>query len=209
MNLLGVTGAINAVSGIAGKFFGNKEAKETNIHDEQMAAYEAMASENYDRTNRTWWDSFVDGLNRLPRPLLAFMVIGCLIWAPIDPYGYAAAMRAYELTPEWMAIIFGQIILMFVGGRMLDNWKMGKGKSAKEVKAIMDEIQELKAMGSEKAQEAQGEVLTSQPVVAGDPYEEVPGRLSNAALEAELKDTSKPMSLPAIVEWNRRRQGND
>ena len=128
-------GGLKSVDGILGRFFKNKDTAEANTHSEQMSAMQAMAAEFQYRENRTWFDSLVDGLNRLPRPLFAGLVIALLFWAPVDPISFAAAMQAYNLVPEWLALILAQIILLYVGGRMLDKWPSRlKGPSKKESK---------------------------------------------------------------------------
>lgn len=72
-------GALKGVDKILGRFFRNRDKLETNIHDEQKAALAAFAAEFRQLSKRTWFDSLIDGINRLPRPTLAFLVIGMLV----------------------------------------------------------------------------------------------------------------------------------
>ncbi|MGE4221616.1 MAG: 3TM-type holin [Alphaproteobacteria bacterium] len=143
VNLLG-GGLLQGLDAMLARFAGNKDAAEANLHSEQIAAIQSAAAEFAPRENRTRWDSFIDGLNRLPRPLLAFMVIAVLVWAPLDPTGFARVMTAYGLIPEWLVIVMGQVILLFCGGRMLERWP-GRlaGPSAQAVQstlALMDDL---------------------------------------------------------------------
>ena len=79
----GIGETADKVSKAVSRFTGDKVQTEKNIHTEAQAVYEGYKSEfASDRPGRTWWDSLVDGLNRLPRPALAFGVIGLLAWAP-------------------------------------------------------------------------------------------------------------------------------
>lgn len=179
----GLGSTVQGVSRGIATFTGDKVQREGNIHEEQMAVSQGMAAEYQYRGHRTWFDALVDGLNRIPRPLLAFEAIALPHWAIMDPVGFSVAMQALALMPEWLAIIFGQVVLLFFGGRMLDRWngKM-KGPSKEEVQQVLDNIKELKSL---KAPDDT--------------------RMAEEDYQSELKDTTKPMSNEAIMEWNRRR----
>ena len=146
-------GALKSVDSILGRFVKNKDAAEANIHSEQMSASESMAAEFQHRENRTWWDSLIDGINRLPRPLMVFEALALLHWAVIDPLGFAATMTALNTVPEWLALVIAQVILLYMGGRMLDKWngKM-KGPSRKQVEETMNAMRELRAMKEQESQ---------------------------------------------------------
>ena len=148
VNLLG-GGLLQGFDAILARFAGNKDTAEANLHAEQIAAIQSAAAEFAPRANRTRWDSFIDGLNRLPRPLLAFMVIAVLVWAPLDPIGFARVMTAYGLIPEWLVIVMGQVILLFCGGRMLERWP-GRlaGPSADTVQSTLALMDSLSRQGA-------------------------------------------------------------
>ncbi len=196
-----IVGGINAVGGLVKSIFGDKSAREDNEHSEQEAAFNELSSEAaaQQRDNRNWFDTLVDGLNRLPRPIIAFGVLAAMIWCPIDPVGFSATMQAYTLVPQWLALIFGQIILLFFGGRMLDKWNMNP-TDPKVVSATIAHIKELRDMDG-KVQTSQQQVQSVSPVVSGDPYKEA-SKISDTQYEKEMKDLSKPLSLDAIVAWN-------
>lgn len=197
---------IEQVGGLVTKVFGNKEKRDDAVSSEQGKVLDQFAAEFHHGAGRTWFDSLIDGLNRLPRPLLFGYCFTMLMWPLFEPESFSIAMNSYTIMPEWLVqFIFG-VTAVYVGGRILTkDFKMG-GPSSKMVKQMLDNQKALhEAFASGKPQEGQEEALSEQPVVAGDPYEEVPGRLSNGELEASLK-SSKPMSLPALVEYNRRLQ---
>ncbi|MCF8500537.1 MAG: holin family protein, partial [Rhodospirillum sp.] len=112
-SLLG--GGLGAIDDILGRFWKNKDLLEANVHGETDNVLNAYAAEfTATRANRTWWDSLVDGLNRLPRPAMALGVVGLMAWAPVDPVGFSQAMRAYALVPEWLAgTLFGVAAFYF------------------------------------------------------------------------------------------------
>ncbi len=192
----GASGVIKGVNSLVGTVFGDKRQIETNIHSEQSDAMKAMAAENMQiRENRTWFDSLIDGLNRLPRPVIAFLVIGVFVYAPYDPIHFAIIMQSYSATPEWLAYLLMQVVLLFFGGRMLEKAKFG-GPSKKAVKQMMDNIRDLEKMRDERNAEDIGHV--SQP----GGYK--PSVVEPAEATDDIHDTSKPLSNDAILEWNRR-----
>ncbi|HKI61807.1 MAG TPA: 3TM-type holin, partial [Mariprofundaceae bacterium] len=75
-------------------------------------------AEFHSRQNRTVWDSFVDGLNRLPRPILTFAILSFFVWAPLYPEKFLEIAKAYELMPTGYWALLSVIIGFYFGGRM-------------------------------------------------------------------------------------------
>lgn len=176
---------ISGILNLGGKFLDGRAAKESNIHDEQIAASAQFGAEFQPRAQRTWWDSFVDGLSRLPRPVFAFAVVAMFIYAPMDPLHFAQIMQAYGLVPEWLAIIVAQIILLYMGGRMLEKWPSRmKGPSLDDIKEVTETqkaIEELKTLNKKEE---------SAPYL----------RLDDAETPDSAKKPAGP--LPSINKWN-------
>ena len=129
------------------RVFKDKDVLEANIHSEQMAVHNAMSAEFHNRHNRNWFDSLIDGLARLPRIVIAFEVVGLFHWAVLDPISFSVAMTALALVPEWLALIVGQVILLWFGGRMLEQWKGNLyGPNPKHVKEVLTAIAEIKQL---------------------------------------------------------------
>jgi hypothetical protein len=110
---------------VAEVFTENKENQGKRAHDETMAGLDLdkaslmqFAAEFHDRSNRTWWDSLVDGLNRLPRPLMAIAVLGFFVLAPLDPLYFMQIAKAYEVMPEGYWALLSVVIGFYFGGRM-------------------------------------------------------------------------------------------
>lgn len=194
----GIFDLISAGLGLGGKWLDNKAQREQNVHNEQMSVSGQFAAEfNYRGANRTWFDSLIDGINRMPRPFIVFGMIWLLSMSAWDPIWFAEIMTGLSLTPDWLAILFGQIILLFFGGRMLENWSMSKPPSVKQVKQVTDTIEMLRKLRAER--DAQKDSPTA-PTLPQSPL------MPELAFEAEMADESKPLSNAAILEWNRRRQ---
>ncbi|WP_041796048.1 3TM-type holin [Pararhodospirillum photometricum] len=131
-------GGVAALDALAARFAPNKDLLEANLHAEaaqQLGAYAAEYTAPRDR--RTPWDSAVDGLNRLPRPFMAFAVMGLMAWAPIDPAGFALAMQAYALVPEWLAATLFGVAAFYFTSRHFERRLELKGPDPATVQAVM------------------------------------------------------------------------
>ena len=49
-----------------------------------------------------WFDRFMDGVNRLPRPALALGTLGMFVAAMVDPLCFSQRMQGIALVPEPM-----------------------------------------------------------------------------------------------------------
>jgi hypothetical protein len=85
-------------------------------HD--VASLEQFAPELQPRATRTRWDSFIDGLNRVPRPLITLGVLAFFMLAPLDPLRFAQIARAYDLMPDGFWALLSIIVAFYFGGRM-------------------------------------------------------------------------------------------
>ncbi len=82
----------------------------------QMAALNQLSTE-YGQANAGWFDSLVDGLNRLPRPLLAFGTIGMFVYAMVDPPQFAQRMVGLNAVPEPLWWLLGAVVAFYFGAR--------------------------------------------------------------------------------------------
>jgi hypothetical protein len=119
------------ISGVLGVLFGNganviKDAAEVfHVNAEnadardvelQRAVLEEFAHE-FAAPRRNLFDSIVDGMNRLPRPLLALGTVFLATLAMIDPVWFAARMQGIALVPEPLWWLLGAIISFYFGAR--------------------------------------------------------------------------------------------
>jgi len=63
------------------------------------------------------FDQFMDGINRLPRPMLAFGTLGLFITAMVDPVWFATRMQGLALVPEPLWWLLGAIVSFYFGAR--------------------------------------------------------------------------------------------
>ncbi len=106
------------VETVGGVFAENKEAKGQRSHQADMAILEQFSSEFRNIQGRTRWDSFVDGLNRLPRPLITLGILGMFVLAPYDPVRFLEIATAYQVMPAGFWGLLSIIIAFYFGGRM-------------------------------------------------------------------------------------------
>jgi Holin of 3TMs, for gene-transfer release len=93
-------------------------AERLALSAQDLASLQQFAAEFQPRAKTTWWDSFIDGLNRLPRPLITLSVGAFFVLAPLDPLRFAQVARAYELMPDGFWALLSIIVAFYFGGRM-------------------------------------------------------------------------------------------
>ena len=93
-------------------------AERLALSAQDLASLQQFAAEFQPRAKSTWWDSFIDGLNRLPRPLITLGVGAFFVLAPLDPLRFAQVARAYELMPDGFWALLSIIVAFYFGGRM-------------------------------------------------------------------------------------------
>lgn len=120
-----VTGIFRPAKELVEVFKPNAEKEATRGHLERMeisrqdlASLEQFAAEFKSKRTSTAWDSFVDGLNRLPRPLITLGILGLFILAPADPIRFLEIARAYQIMPDGFWALLSIIIAFYFGGRM-------------------------------------------------------------------------------------------
>ena len=59
----------------------------------------AQGGEEYQHPALSWFDRLVNGLNRLPRPFLAFGTLGLFSYAMVDPEAFAKRMVGLNAVP--------------------------------------------------------------------------------------------------------------
>lgn len=126
MSILGgITGLVTGIGKSVEKNWkaikGDKAAEEAAIHNEQIELLKQFAAEFIARPRATWWDSFVDGLNRLPRPMLTFSIIGIFVWAFYDPGAFALYMAAMDIVPDQLWLMFMTIVAFWFGSRLISQ----------------------------------------------------------------------------------------
>ncbi len=66
---------------------------------------------------RGGFDRFMDGVNRLPRPMLALGTLGLFITAMVNPLWFSERMQGIALVPEPLWWLLGVIVSFYFGAR--------------------------------------------------------------------------------------------
>ncbi len=111
-----VTALADAASDVAEVFTPSATKRMELSAAAQMAALNQLSTE-YGQQNAGWFDSLVDGLNRLPRPLLAFGTIGLFVYAMVDPPQFAQRMVGLNAVPEPLWWLLGAVVAFYFGAR--------------------------------------------------------------------------------------------
>ena len=106
----------DAAKGLAEVFTPSATRQMELSAEAQMAALRQLGDE-YGLPSTGWFDRMVNGLNRLPRPLLAFGTIGLFIYAMVDPVKFAARMVGLNAVPEPLWWLLGAVVAFYFGAR--------------------------------------------------------------------------------------------
>ncbi|WP_420585794.1 holin family protein [Ruegeria sp.] len=179
-------GSRNIVTEVAGAFRPNAEASAQRAADAQSAALAQFAAE-FAHPKQGVFDRFIDALNRLPRPIMAFGTIGFFVFAMYDPIAFGKRMAALDLVPDFLWAILLSIIGFYFGARELKKFRdRGPRLSADDVTGVIDRMQQIEAQRPEpepapaatKAAVSRAEPRTDAPDAAPD------AATGNAAIDA-------------------------
>jgi len=93
--------------------------------DAYLAAHASHLAEfQYGRAG--WFDTLVNGLNRLPRPMLALGTLALFVYAMADPDGFALRMQALAIVPEPLWWLLGAVVAFYFGAREAHHARLGK-----------------------------------------------------------------------------------
>ena len=118
--LIGSPAAVSALGeaaqGVAEVFVPSATKRMELSAEAQMAALRQLGEE-YQHPALSWFDRLVNGLNRLPRPFLAFGTLGLFTYAMIDPEAFAKRMVGLNAVPEPLWWLLGAIVAFYFGAR--------------------------------------------------------------------------------------------
>ena len=109
-------GGASSAAQVAGIFRENAEAAAIREAAGKAAALNQFAAE-FTHPRRGLFDRFIDGLNRLPRPMLALGTLGLFVAAMAEPEWFASRMTGIALIPEPLWWLMGAIVSFYFGAR--------------------------------------------------------------------------------------------
>ena len=118
--VLGVPGAVTALGDAAkevAEVFTPSATKKMELSAEAQMAALRQLGEEYQQAGLNWFDRLVNGLNRMPRPMLAFGTMGLFVYAMVDPIAFATRMVGLNAVPEPLWWLLGAIVAFYFGAR--------------------------------------------------------------------------------------------
>lgn len=175
-------GGRNLVKETVEVFRENVEAGAIRGHTIQLASMAQHGAE-FARQDRGWFDRLMDGVNRLPRPLLALGTLTLMVSALVDPLWFAQRMQGLALVPEPLWWLLGVIVSFYFGARhqvKAQEFQRGLAESVALAPQVVENIQALE------------ELRHNSPGAAD------PGTDAAASVEA-----SEPAENPALEQWRK------
>lgn len=105
-----------AATTVAEVFTPNATKRMEAAQEAYLKALEQFGGE-FQHPREGWFDHLVNGLNRLPRPLLAFGTIALFVHAMVDPEGFARRMTGLNQVPEPLWWLLAAIVGFYFGAR--------------------------------------------------------------------------------------------
>lgn len=108
--------------GEARVFLGNCAARDATEH-ERFNRVLAQFSKEFVRSAGGRFDGFVNGLNRLPRPMMAHGTLILFAYAMADPQSFAMRMQGLGYVPEPLWWLLGAVVSFYFGARALHHYR--------------------------------------------------------------------------------------
>lgn len=105
-----------AATSVAEVFTPNATKKMQAAHEAYVAALGEYGTE-FQFAHSGLFDRVVNGLNRLPRPMLALGTLGLFVYAMIDPVHFAERMIGLNHVPEPLWWLLAAIVGFYFGAR--------------------------------------------------------------------------------------------
>lgn len=114
-----------AVESVAEVFTINKTKAEMAVRAQAMASLSQYGAE-FQNVSTSPFDRFINGLNRLPRPILALGTVGLFVFAMADPASFANRMQGLAYVPDPLWWLLGAVVSFYFGARELHYAREGK-----------------------------------------------------------------------------------
>lgn len=118
--ITGFGGAASAMGTAAtniAEIFNVNQTRRMELDEEAYARAITQMGVEFQTYRGGWFDSFMNGLNRLPRPVLTMGTLGLFVYAMAEPEGFGLRMENLNLVPEPLWWLLGAIISFYFGAR--------------------------------------------------------------------------------------------
>lgn len=117
---IGAGGTVSAVGQAAtgmAEVFTQNVTRRMELDEEAYARAIAQLGQEFQAARAGWFDSFINGFNRMPRPMMTMGVLGLFVYAMIEPSGFSTRMQGLSLVPEPLWWFLGAIVSFYFGAR--------------------------------------------------------------------------------------------
>jgi hypothetical protein len=125
-NAFGVSRAADAIGDAAtdlSEVFVPNATREMELDAEIHRATMETAAAEFQHASPHWFDRLINGLNRLPRPMLALGTIGLFVFAMADPVAFSQRMVGLAAVPEPLWWLLGAIVSFYFGAREMHYFR--------------------------------------------------------------------------------------
>ena len=121
-----ISAAGQAVSDVAEVFHANETRTQELSAAAQRAALDAHGEE-FQYARPGLFDRVINGINRIPRPMLALGTMGLFVFAMVHPEAFAARMVGLNEVPEPLWWLLGAIVSFYFGAREMHYFRTPNG----------------------------------------------------------------------------------
>lgn len=103
------------------------------------------------------FDRFMDGVNRLPRPMLALGTMGLFVSAMVNPLWFSERMQGIALVPEPLWWLLGVIVSFYFGARhqvKAQEFQREIVGTMAHVPQVLDNIKTIRALRADSVKAA-------------------------------------------------------
>lgn len=132
----------NGVVKVKESIWGSKKDQDQQAHDRFVTGQQVYSAEFAQRKNRTIWDSFWDGINRMPRPVIVITIFSYFGLAYFNQIEFQKLNIALDTVPEKMWWIMTSIVSFYFVSR---EFQKGREKKMAMSDEAFDKVQERMA----------------------------------------------------------------
>ncbi|WP_317054896.1 holin family protein [Roseovarius rhodophyticola] len=183
-------GERNVVAETAEVFRVNAEAADQRAASLQGAALDQLSAE-FAHVKVSWYDRFIDGLNRIPRPAMALGTLGLFLSAMVDPVWFAERMQGIALVPEPLWWLLGAIVSFYFGARHQakgQEFQRSIAATLARVPQVITAVEDLRALDARSPGVAQTQSDSTLTLAAVQPSD-------NPALDDWLRQRAHPATM--------------
>ncbi|MCQ0971848.1 holin family protein [Paracoccus sp. TK19116] len=109
--------AVGTAASNVAEVFTQNATRRMELDEEAYARAISQHGQEFGQAPKTWFDSLVNGMNRLPRPMMTLGVLGLFVYAMAEPVGFSLRMEGLALVPEPLWWLLGAIVSFYFGAR--------------------------------------------------------------------------------------------